>query len=130
VIQARLVARGYSQIPGVDLCDAYSPVINYCTFYFILFMQIISGLHSCLIDIEVAFLHGDLDEKIYMYCPTSFDHEPDEVLLLLKALYGLLQVACQFFKKFISIMNQIGFEQNPSEHNCGDSCGQLLCNRK
>jgi Reverse transcriptase (RNA-dependent DNA polymerase) len=50
-----------------------------------------------------------------MYCPPGYDHEPDEVLLLLKAHYGLVPAARQFFKKFTSIMKQIGFEQNPAE---------------
>jgi hypothetical protein len=50
-----------------------------------------------------------------MFCPEGLPHEPDEVLLLCKALYGLFQAACQFFKKFISIMKAIGFEQNPAE---------------
>jgi hypothetical protein len=50
-----------------------------------------------------------------MYCPPGYDHEPDEVLLLLKALYGLVQAARQFFKKFTSIMKQTSFEQIPVE---------------
>jgi Reverse transcriptase (RNA-dependent DNA polymerase) len=99
-----LVACGYSQIPGVDFQDSYSPVINNPTFRLILLLQLIFGLRSRLLDIEVAFLHGELDEEIYMYCPPGFEHEPDEVLLLLKALYGLVQAARQFFKKFTSIM--------------------------
>jgi Reverse transcriptase (RNA-dependent DNA polymerase) len=115
VFPGQLVACGYSQIPGVDFRDAYSPVTNDSTFHIIIFIQIIFGLRSHLLDIEVAFLHGNLDEEIYMYCPPSYDHEPDEVLLLLKALYRLVQAARQFFKKFTSIMKQIGFEQNPAE---------------
>jgi Reverse transcriptase (RNA-dependent DNA polymerase) len=50
-----------------------------------------------------------------MYCPPGFDHELDEVLLFLKALYGLAQATQQFFKKFKPIMKKIGFEQNPAE---------------
>jgi Reverse transcriptase (RNA-dependent DNA polymerase) len=99
VFRARLVACGYSQIPGVDFLDSYSPVINDPTFRLILLLQLIFGLRSCLLDIEVAFLHGELDEEIYMYCPPGFDHEPDEVLLL----------------QFTSIIQNIGFEQNPAE---------------
>jgi Reverse transcriptase (RNA-dependent DNA polymerase) len=81
----------------------------------IIFIQLIFGLRSRLLDIEVAFLHGYLDEEIYMYYPPGYNHEPDGVLLLLKALYGLVQAARQFFKKFTSIMKQIGFNQNPAE---------------
>jgi Reverse transcriptase (RNA-dependent DNA polymerase) len=64
VFQACLVACGYSQIPGVDFRHAYSPVINDHTFCLILLIQLTFGLHSHLLDIKVAFLHGDLDEEI------------------------------------------------------------------
>jgi Reverse transcriptase (RNA-dependent DNA polymerase) len=48
-------------------------------------------------------------------CPEGLPHEPDEILLLCKALYGLVQAARQFCTKFISIMKAIGFEQNPAK---------------
>ena len=34
------------------------------------------------IDVETAFLNGDLEEEIYMDCPKRLDHEEDEVVLL------------------------------------------------
>jgi Reverse transcriptase (RNA-dependent DNA polymerase) len=64
---------------------------------------------------KLHFLHGDLDEEIYMNCPPGFKHELDECVLLLKALYGLVQAAHQFFCKFNAIMKSIGFKQNPAE---------------
>jgi Reverse transcriptase (RNA-dependent DNA polymerase) len=88
VFRAPLGACGYSQIPGVDFRNAYSPIINDPTFCLINLIQLIFGLRSRLLDIEVAFLHGDLDEEMYMYCPPGYDHVPDKVLLLLKALFG------------------------------------------
>jgi Reverse transcriptase (RNA-dependent DNA polymerase) len=68
-----------------------------------------------LLDVQVAVLHGDLDKLIYIFCPEGLPHEPDEVLLRCKPLYGLVQAARQFFKKFISIMKAIDFEQNTAE---------------
>jgi Reverse transcriptase (RNA-dependent DNA polymerase) len=65
--------------------------------------------------VEVSFLHGDLDEEIYMNCPPGLEHEPDECVLLLKALYGLVQAARQFFRKFTAIIKSIGFQLNPAE---------------
>jgi Reverse transcriptase (RNA-dependent DNA polymerase) len=50
-----------------------------------------------------------------MNCPPGFEHEPDECVLLLKALNGLVQAARQFFRKFTAIMKSIGFKQNPAE---------------
>jgi Reverse transcriptase (RNA-dependent DNA polymerase) len=66
-------------------------------------------------NVEVVFLHGDLNDEIYMNCPPGFEHEPDECVQLLKALHGLVQAAHQFFRKFTAIMKSIGFKQNPTE---------------
>jgi Reverse transcriptase (RNA-dependent DNA polymerase) len=90
-------------------------VINDATFRLALLIQRILKLKARLADVKVAFLHGDLDEEIYMNCPPGFEHEPDECVLLLNGLYGLVQVACQFCHKFTAIMKSIGFKQNPAE---------------
>jgi Reverse transcriptase (RNA-dependent DNA polymerase) len=80
-----------------------------------LLIRLIFKLKARLTDVEVAFLHGNLDEEIYMNCPPGLEHEPDECVLLLKALYGLFQAACQFFHKFTAILKSIGFKQNSAE---------------
>jgi Reverse transcriptase (RNA-dependent DNA polymerase) len=66
-------------------------------------------------DVEAAFLNGDLEEEIYMDCPNGMTHFRDECLYLQKAIYGLVQAARQFFKKFIRIMTNIGFKQSVVE---------------
>jgi Reverse transcriptase (RNA-dependent DNA polymerase) len=67
--RARLVACGCLQKPGVDFQESYSPVINYVAWRTVIVCQIIWGLKAILMDVEVAFLNGDLDEVIYMECP-------------------------------------------------------------
>jgi hypothetical protein len=44
-----------------------------------------------------------------MECPDGLEQKAEECLLLLKAIYGLVQSARQFFKKFVSILKKIGF---------------------
>jgi hypothetical protein len=109
IFKARLVACGYSQIPGVDFTDVYSPVVHDVTFRIMLVAELKWKLKSKIVDVESAFLNGDLEEEIYMDCPDGMEHDPDECLLLLKAIYGLVQSARQFFKKFVSILRKIGF---------------------
>jgi Reverse transcriptase (RNA-dependent DNA polymerase) len=109
VFRACLVACGYSQVPGIDFQDAYSQVINDATFCLILLIQLVLKLKARLADVEIAFLHGDLDEEIYMNYFPGLEHQPDECVLLLKALYSLVQAAHQFFRKFTDIMKSIGF---------------------
>jgi Reverse transcriptase (RNA-dependent DNA polymerase) len=63
------VASGYSQVPGIDFMDAYSPVINDVVFRIMIVIQMIWKLNSKIIDVETAFLHGELDQEFYMDCP-------------------------------------------------------------
>jgi hypothetical protein len=70
--RARLVACGYSQIPGVNYTDNYAPpVINDVTYRIMLICEIIWKLMSKIIDVETALLHRDLKEEIYMDCPAG-----------------------------------------------------------
>jgi Reverse transcriptase (RNA-dependent DNA polymerase) len=109
------VACGYSQKPGVDFQESYSLVINDVVFRILIVLQMIWGLTAALLDVEVAFLNGELDEKIYMECPEGIVRQEDDMVLLLKSMYGLVQVARQFFLKFCKILKKIGFEQNRSD---------------
>ena len=65
-------------------------------------------LEAKIIDVETAFLLGDLEEEIYMTCPEV--HGKDEVLLLMHSIYGLVQAARQYYKKFISTLRDLGFK--------------------
>jgi len=68
-------------------------------------------LDAILIDINTTFLYGDLEEEIYMDLPEGLTGFDDECLLLLKALYSLVQGAWQcVHKKFIAILKEIGFQ--------------------
>jgi Reverse transcriptase (RNA-dependent DNA polymerase) len=70
-LRARLVACGYSQKPGADFHESYSPVINDPVLRIVIICQMVWGLIAVLLDVEVAFLHGDLKEIIYMECPNG-----------------------------------------------------------
>ncbi len=114
--RARLVACGYSQIPGVDFTEHYSPVIHDVTYRILLVLQIIYGLESRIMDVETAFLHGDLEEEIYMDCPQGMEGGgPDKCVKLQKTIYGLVQSARMFFKKLIQKLKDIGFQQSQAD---------------
>jgi Reverse transcriptase (RNA-dependent DNA polymerase) len=113
--RARLVACGYSQVAGVDFTSVFSPVANDVSFRIMLICMIMWQLDAMIFDVETAFLNGDLEEEIYMDCPEGMESEPGECLLLLKSIYGLVQAARQYFKKFESILKKIGFQQCGSD---------------
>jgi Reverse transcriptase (RNA-dependent DNA polymerase) len=107
--RARLVACGYSQIPGVDFQSYYSPVVNDAVFRIVIIIQLVWNLPSIILDVETAFLHGHLDETIYMLPPKGLNLPSTQCLQLDKALYGLVQAARQFYIKFSSVLTTIGF---------------------
>ena len=56
VFRARLVACGYSQVPGIDFNESFAPVINDLSLRVMLISKLIQGLHATIIDAETAFL--------------------------------------------------------------------------
>ena len=115
VFRARLVACGYSQIPGMDFAEVYSPVANDITFRIIIVVMMMMELKALIFDIETAFLLGDLDKTIYMKCPEGMIHEEDDRLLLKKTIYGLVQSSRLYYKKYQQVMKRLGFERCKSD---------------
>jgi len=117
VFRARLVACGYSQIPGVDFTENYSPVINDITFRLLILAMMFNRLDAKIVDVETAFLYGTLEEEIYMECPPGMGEVIDDcreiedsILLLRQCIYGLVQAARQYYKRFVTILKKIGFK--------------------
>ena len=69
-------------------------------------------------DVKTAFLHGDLEEEIYMEQPEGFrvKGKEDYVCRLNKSLYGLKQAPRQWYKKFESVMGEQGYRKTTSNH--------------
>ena len=113
VFRARLVACGYSQVPGVDFNDSFAPVVNDVSFRVLLIAKLVWKLKARIIDVETAFLHGDLKEEIFMEIPPGMEASKDECLILKKTIYGLVQSARQFYVKLVDALKGCGFEGSP-----------------
>ena len=121
VYRARLVAKAFSQIPGVDFTDNYSPVVNDVTFRTVVARMIIENMKGKVVDIDNAFLNGDLEHEIYMKIPEGYDEvinprvDKEDCLILQKAIYGLVQAARQFWKKIVDKMQEGGFKLSEAD---------------
>ena len=120
--RATLVALGYSQIPGVDYTDNFAPVAHDVSFRIALARIMVEKLDSLVMDVETAFLYGDIEEEIFMKSPIGMEEidpgsSPEDCYQLKKGIYGLCQAARQFWKKFVDTIKQesFGFQVSPAD---------------
>ena len=115
---ARLVGLGYSQVPGIDHKDNFSPVVSEITFRIVMILALLNNWDMEIVDVVTAFLYGDLEETFFMkipagleeYLQTSFDE--DDCVILEKSLYGLVQATRQLHMKLLDVMtNKFGFKK-------------------
>ncbi|KAG8501609.1 hypothetical protein CXB51_003912 [Gossypium anomalum] len=108
--KARLVAKGYSQILGVDFTDVFSLVVKHSSIRVLLGIMAMHDLELEQLDVKTIFLHGELEEDIYMQQPEGFivSEKEDYVCLLKKSLYGLKQSPRQWYKSEEFEMKDLG----------------------
>ncbi|KAM2004372.1 hypothetical protein ACFX15_027830 [Malus domestica] len=104
--KARLVAKGYAQKEGIDYNEIFSPVVKHSSIRILLALVVQFDLELAQLDVKTAFLHGDLEEEIYMSQPEGFKVVGKEnwVCKLEKSLYGLKQSPRQWYKRFDRFM--------------------------
>ena len=67
--KAQLVAKGYSQVSGIDFGDIFSPVAKVTSIRLLLSVVVSFDFEVEQMDVKTTFLHGDLEEEIYMKQP-------------------------------------------------------------
>jgi len=88
---ARLIAKGYSQVEGIDYSEIFPPVICYESIHLMFILVALENWYITGLDVKTAFLYGKLNEEIYMKQPKGFTArgQGSKVMHLLCALYGL-----------------------------------------
>lgn len=111
--KARLVAKGFHQRPGLDFTETFSSVIKPVTIRVVLTIVISCNWPIRQIDVNNAFLHGELKEEVYMKQPPSYVDTTfsSHVCRLKKSLYGLKQAPRVWYYSLHAFLTSLGFTQ-------------------
>ena len=128
--KARLVARGFEQVAGLDYFATFASVIRYTTLRILLAKVAAEDLEADHVDIDTAFLNPDLEEEIYIAVPRFLEKvfpelasATDAYLKLNKALYGLKQAPRAWFLIVKKFFVDLGLKSSDADPNLFTGCG-------
>lgn len=115
--KARLVAKGFKQRYGIYYEDTFSPVVKDVTIRTVLSIVVSRGWSLRQLDVQNAFLHGVLEEEVYMRQPPGYENAKtlNYVCKLDKALYGLKQALRAWYSRLSGKLYELGFKSSKAD---------------
>jgi len=117
--KVRLVAKGYSQQPGIDFQETFAPVAKFTTLRLLLALVAENDWELHSMDVKTAFLNGVLEEEVYMECPEGVFTETTAgtVCRLIKAIYGLKQSPRAWYRKIHTFFIEHDFIRSTQDYS-------------
>jgi hypothetical protein len=108
--KARYVAKGFTQVIGLDYESTFAPTATFVSMRLILTMAAKFNWEVYSFDFVAAYLNAPIDEEVWVEAPEGLDVKPGEAMLLHKALYGTKQAARCWWLHLKNVLESLGFE--------------------
>ena len=107
------MAKGFSQVQGVDYDETFSPVAMLKSVRIMLAIAAFFDYEIWQMDVKISFLNGFLKEELYMMQPEGFvdPENADKVCKLQRSIYGLVQASWSWNLRFDEVIKAFGFIQ-------------------
>ena len=114
--KARFAARGFTQTPGLDYHETYSPTVRLSTLRTVLACGVRQGIKFQQMDIKTAYLNAPKGEEIFVEQPEGFKQgDGDMVCKLKRSLHGLNKSGRNWYESLSHRLEQLGFHS--SQHD-------------
>ena len=110
--KARLVAMGYSQVPGLDFNETYAPVVSKQSLRTLFALASVEQWNIFQMDVKTAFLHAPLQEDIFIEACDGMQVPKGTILKLMKSLCGLKQAPRVWYLQLSKFITDQGYTKS------------------
>jgi hypothetical protein len=115
--KARYVAKGFTQVIGLDYESTFAPTATFVSMRLILTMAAKFNWPVYSFDFVAAYLNAPIDEEVWVEAPEGLKVKPGEAMLLHKALYGTKQAARCWWLHLKNVLESLGFEASQYDNS-------------